>query len=185
MKFLPHFLLLLLILIGLTIDAAAIVDDGGAAQVHPKFSSMLVGGERAVQDTAISVCGWIFACLMLLLFLSILLLGCYQPKPPSGLLVTFAFGFLICLGVFGKMWLAYQEFGRNHIGEMTVGKVRGVEAESTIKDVDSIVMLGPFPPPTSWMLFGVAFAPLVFMFVYMFGFHRWLGDPKPLQGSTK
>ena len=184
MKFLPHFILFLLIVMGITVAAAAFSDEGGSAAAHPKFSSMVVGGERAIQDTAISVYGWVFVSLMLLLFVAILLLGCYKSKPPSGLLVSFTIGFLICVGVFGKMWLTYQQLGRDVIGATAVDSVSD-DRVSVAKSVDSTSLLGPFPPPTTWMLFGVAFAPLSFMVVYMFGFHRWLGDPDSIQGSTK
>lgn len=185
MRLLPHFILLLLILIGLTVGRAAQLDDGGSSQVHPEFKSMLVGGDRAVHDGSISVYGWLLAALLLLLFLSLLLLGCYKSKLPAGLLVSCAVGLLVCVGAFARMWLTYQEYGRQHINGFATHSTDAAESETATTNDDSIPLLGPFPPPTSWMFFGVAFAPLIFMFAYLFGFERWLGSPPPLQGSKK
>ena len=150
----PAFLLAALVALwGVVIFAVVSPDDVyPGAVTHPQHKAMHVAGPAADFDGRILGAGTITGVLIISIFLLCLLLGSGKngAKPQFVALVVVAGSLLI--GVFLKM-------------------------SSTIRDylaLPSPEIVGGFPIPTAWMVFGISMTPMLFLLIYVAGFRRWV-----------
>lgn len=169
----PRWLLLLSVaLLTLMVVAGVSYDfKESTPAVHPNIATMEVGGQRALDDAEHWSLGLGFGLVMIALLTTCLMLAAdHAPQAASLRLVILAGGGLFGL-VFSAMMLAYRDY---------------VAQESP-------PLWGPFPTPTTWMIFGVWLTPAAFTAIYCFGFNKWFISPKDLahddaaspQGTTK
>lgn len=124
---------------------------GGHGVPHGEFTSMLRGGP--VSSSRIAFLGACFGVLEIAVFVTCMTLGISRSRSGRGILFAiFGTGTVAYLGVFMLM----------------VGAQRASVASG------EVTFLGPFPAATSWMLFGMWGAPLLFVAAYLIGFSRWI-----------
>lgn len=116
-------------------------------QPHPKFQAMEVGGPRAADDARHWRLGVIFGGVTLLTITSCL---SFAAKNSAHLRFAIVFGSAIYVAAFVALMFAYREY---------------TSAGPSLQ--------GPFPPPVTWMVFGVWSAPIVFTVIYCVKFNSW------------
>lgn len=120
---------------------------------HPDFSTMQIGGDSVARYEPIRIASWVFALACVCLFSTLLMLA---NRHDAG--TRFSIRWMLGLGCVV------------HLVAMTGALVC---YESYIVADNPNLQLG-FPTPSTWMLFAVWPAPLVFVFVYVLGFNRWI-----------
>ena len=132
--------------------------EGAAGVAHPEFSSMLRGGDGAQRLAPVRLVSRALGVLQVLFFVSLLALGARSRKsfPTEGLVLWI--GALVYAAFFLAMTVAYDAYARS----------------------GSDLLVFSFPPPTALMLYGVGFAPLLFVGLYLLRFEPWILDDDEL-----
>lgn len=143
----------LLALWGVVIYATVSPDDVyPGAVTHPQQSEMHVAGPAAEYDARMIAAGTAAGVLVISVLLLCLLLGSGKNgASPQFVGIVVVVGSLL-LGVFLAMTSAMGEYIRS----------------------PSPNLIGGFPVPTAWMVFGVWLTPVLFLVVYVAGFRRWV-----------
>jgi len=110
---------------------------------------MIQGGDGLVRHGPLLWYGLVFAVLQLLVIVGLLSLGLRSPSR-SPCVIPMLTGFLLLLMVFAVIFLSYGAF-------MTESR---------------IILLGPFPVPTTFMVFGIWAASFYFVFLYVMNFQQ-------------
>ena len=144
-------LLMMCIAVGLSLTTPEPV--GGHGTQHNTHTAMFAGSPTPPSDR-ILILGWMFGLASVGLFVTCMTLGITRRSERSDPLryVLFGVGALLYAGVVTMM--AYADRMAVRSGE--------------------VAYLGWFPAGTSWMLFGMWIAPLVFVAAYVIGFRRWI-----------
>lgn len=132
---------------------------GGHGALHEGHVAMFKGSPSPPPER-ILILGWLFGLSLVGFFVTCMMLGVtHSPnRSPMRLYFLFGTGALLYAGVVTMM--VWSDRAAVRSGE--------------------VVFLGWFPAATSWMLFGMWFAPLVFVAAYMIGFRRWILPPESL-----
>ncbi|MEE3370744.1 MAG: hypothetical protein VX346_15495 [Planctomycetota bacterium] len=134
---------------------------------HPdaRFLEMNQGGSGQQRHAAVLLGGWVFGALQIALFTGLLAWSAGLPTAaqvqttdsreshPWVLWGLFLFGGLLFEGVFALLCRSYQV---------------------SLLDPANTRFLGSFPEATTWLLFGIWFAPGVFVALYVLFFDRWI-----------
>lgn len=139
-------LLVLLITATLTYDSPYAKPTG-----HPQFEQMEVGGVRAIEDAKHWRMGLAFGVVMIMVFMSLLMIGVQNIDQRRPLQWMIAAGAIVYISAFVAVMVAYRNYATAETPSLT----------------------GPFPAPTTIMMFGLWAAPVVFTLIYCIGFHRW------------
>ena len=166
----PRILLCLLLAICVTVGAALFTTEppGGHGVPHDAFGDMLQGSPTPPSEW-ITFLGWTFGVLQIAVFVTCMSLGIsrrpFRPDATPGekashrlLVLMFAVGAALYVGVWTQI----------------------VRSDRTVAASGDVAFLGWFPVATSWMLFGLWLAPLVFVAAYIIGFSRWIMPPESL-----
>ncbi len=159
-----HLLFALLLALCGTVAAVLLTAEpaGGHGVPHAEFHAMLQGSPTLASSRIVFL-GWLFGVLQILIFVTCITLGISRFTAPRGdatepprargwLYALFGAGSLLFLAIFTQV----------------------VRADRLAMVSGEVTYLGPFPSATSWMLFGLWAAPLLFSAAYIFGFSRWI-----------
>lgn len=123
----------------------------GHGVAHPKFETMLAGGPGAERHSNILWVGWAFAVLQTLLFVSLLVFGMRKKGEHGPAIVPLLVGGAVFAGIFTMLFLSYRGY---------------------MNDGDPSLFF-PLPKPTAWMIYGIWFFPISFVFIYRRYFDSW------------
>ena len=141
----------------------------GVPHRNTLFRDMNQGGSGQHRHASVLLGGWLFGALQIALFTGLLawsagLPAAAQARQPDArqshswlLPGLFVFGGLVFEGVFALLCRSYQV---------------------SMLDPDNTRFLGSFPEATTWLLFGIWFAPGVFVALYVLFFDRWIFSPQ-------
>ena len=122
------------------------------AATHPEQSEMHVAGAAAAFDAEMIVPGAIAGVLVIAVYLLCLLLGAGKNGASLTFVGVVAASSCLVVGSFLAMTFSFDDY----VGD------------------PSPQLVGGFPIPTAWMVFGVWMSPVVFLAVYVAGFRRWV-----------
>lgn len=146
------------LVVGITMTIDEVEVSHGVA--HPEFSAMQRGGSGVERHTpAILWLGWTLGVLEIVFFVCCLALGVSKRGSLGLFKMPLIIGAGVYLAVFTLMLLTYQGFMR----------------------ADAPAQPFIFPAPTVVMLFGLTTAPLIFVFLYIANFDRWILRPEDLE----
>lgn len=149
-----HLTLLVLVflcaLLGVAISIPA--PPGASGMLHGTYKTMLVGLPGSDQKSSINLIALLFGLGQILFFTLLFFLVMRQKKPSKLRNVLFVVSGAVYATIFIKLFDAY------------VASIAQQPVE----------LWGPFPTATSWMLFGLSTAPLLFAAIYYFGFRQWI-----------
>ena len=150
----PLGLFILLVSVWIVLGAAIHLRDGGTEyrSAHADHTEMHAGGSGELRHGHILLVGWLFAVLEVAIFVTLLSLGLRRRKDSGGQGWLLFFGGVVCAGVMTALFLSYRQY-------MTASEPS---------------FLGPFPTPTSIMIFGIWLAPVIFVVLYVVFFDRWI-----------
>lgn len=159
-----HLLFALLLALCGTVVAVLLTAEppGGHGVPHTEFHAMLQGSPTLASSRIVFL-GWLFGVLQILVFITCISLGISRFRPPRGETAepSLARGWLYAL--FGAGSLSFLAVFTQVVWTDRLAMLHG-----------TVTYLGPFPAATSWMLFGLWAAPLLFSVAYVFGFSRWI-----------
>jgi hypothetical protein len=124
-----------------------------AGIAHPDHPAMALGADGAARHEGLLGVGFVFAALIVALFVGLLFFGLRRPREPvpgKGLILGAG---ALFLGAFGALFVTYSHY---------------------IKNPDPAALLLGFPPPTAWMLFGVWGIPVLFIAFYYTRYNEWV-----------
>jgi hypothetical protein len=113
---------------------------------------MRQGGDGVERIKGIHVLGWLFGILQFAVFAAFIAMGANKQGRLAALKKPLLIGLLLNVLVFCVMMAAYW----NYAGE------------------GSSALLGSLPWPTALMMYGVWPIQLIFVFIYIWGFDRWI-----------
>ena len=152
----PLILLALLILLCSLLAAASVfgVNMMQSTQPHPRFESMDIAADQYTHDAARHLLGLAVGSTMILIFSTCLCLGVEETQHRFLLRILIGLATIVYLSVFFVMMMSWRSL---------------VSRPNTD-------LWGPFPAPTTWLVFGLWSVPLLFVFIYVVGFRHWYGD---------
>ena len=118
---------------------------------HPDFPGMLQGGHGAERQARVIALGWAFGVLQLVFFACLIAFGARKQQGLRGLGKPLLFGLAAHTAVWTLCVLAY----RLYLTEPTHALVLGL------------------PLYTAIMMYGMLFPPVIYTFLFVFGFKRW------------
>ena len=124
-------------------------DDHGIT--HPDFPSLLQGGPGADRHVTVIGLGWAFGALQLVFLACLIAFGARKKQDLRGLGKPLLFGLAAHTAVWTLCVLAY----RLYLTEPTHALVLGL------------------PLSTAIMMYGMWFTPVIYTFLFVFGFKRW------------
>lgn len=147
---LPAMLLAILVALwGVVLLAVSRVDDPySAAKVHSEHRQMLVAGDLAQRDAEMTGLSAVFGGLIISFYLTCLLLGAGR----NGTGAVFRTVVILAGTLLGSCFLV-----------MTFSVDAFLSAPTPR-------LVGDFPLPTAWMVYGVWICPVIFLAIYVFGF---------------
>ncbi len=153
-RLLLFWLLLMCCVVGLALTTPE--PAGGHGVPHGDSVAMLQGSPTPPSDRILML-GWLFGLTQVGFFVTCMTLGITRTTSQGRgvLLLLFAVGTLLYAGAMTMMVLADRAAVRS----------------------EQVAFIGWFPAATTWMLFGIWSAPLVFVLAYMIGFQRWIIPP--------
>lgn len=149
-----HLILLVLVFLCMLLGVAISIPApaGASGMLHGTYKTMLVGLRGSDQKSAINLIALLFGLGQILFFTLLFFLVMRQKKPSKLRNVLFIISGAVYATIFIKLVDAY-------LASVTQ---------------QPVVLWGPFPTATSWMLFGLSTAPLMFAAIYYFGFRQWI-----------
>ncbi|MGD9855423.1 MAG: hypothetical protein AB7U20_10795 [Planctomycetaceae bacterium] len=150
--------------IGATVGTVLMTTEvpGSQAVPHDQFGAMLQGGPALVPSRVV-VLGWLFGVLQIAVYVTCMTLSVSRSQSPRVRSAGNAAGRGWLYGLFSAGTLLY-------CGAFT----QMVRADRAAAVSGEVSFLGPFPAATSWMLFALWAAPLLFVVAYLCGFSRWI-----------
>ena len=154
---------------GASLPAEVVAVGHGVPHRDAKFQDMNQGGSGQQRHASVLLGGWLFGALQIALFTGLLAWSAGLPRAgqvqptdsrqtyPWLLWSLFLFGGLLFEGVFALLCRSYQV---------------------SLLDPANTRFLGSFPEATTWLLFGIWFAPGVFVALYVLFFDRWILTPQ-------
>ena len=118
---------------------------------HPRYQTMLAGGDGADRHRQILWIGWAFGISQVALFVGLMAFGGQKNRRLGPLRIPLAIGGVVYVIAFTGMVYTYQSYMLD----------------------DSHTMFLALPIPTAWMLYGVWPVPLIFVVLFMFTFDKW------------
>lgn len=122
------------------------------AGTHPGQSEMHVAGSAAEFDAGMIVAGAVAGVLMICVLLLCLLLGTGKNGANRKFLGLVAVSSCPLIVAFLAVTCSFQSY---------------------LTDPSPPLFAG-FPIPTAWMVYGISLSPLIFLVIYIGGFHRWV-----------
>ena len=119
------------------------VDDGGKPQ-----AAMLVAADSAANDRDLAGPGYLYGATMIILFVVCILMSTEDAQHRHLLQTLVVLGGIVFLATFTYMFWSWTS-------------------------ADAATFVGPFPRATTWMVFGVTTAPMLFGAVYVIGYRHW------------
>ena len=127
---------------------------------HPTIPAMEVGGERLVDDANHWALGIVFGGTIILMFSASLLLAPEVRRRFKLRAAIYATSVLF-LTIFFAMMLLFRSYAI----------------------AETPTLFGPFPAPTTLMLFGVWCVPMIFAAIYSLGFNAWFSKDEDLSAE--
>jgi len=118
---------------------------------HPEYTTMLAGGDGDARHSKILWLGCVFAVLQTIFFVSLLVFGMRKSGDPGPALIPMIVCGAIFAGIFTMLFVSYRGY---------------------MNETDSNLFLA-LPKPTAWMIYGVWFFPVSFVFIYRRYFNTW------------
>ena len=125
---------------------------GGDGFTHPEYSTMRQGGDGVARIKGVHVLGWLFGILQFAVFAAFIAMGANKQGRLAALKKPLLIGLLLNVLVFCAMMAVYWKYARE----------------------GSNALPGSLPWPTALMMYGVWPIQLVFVFIYIWGFDRWI-----------
>lgn len=150
-------LLAMTVVLGVLLTVEEVPDGHGFD--HPEYPTMQRGGDGAARHSRVLWGGWALGTLQMLFFVALLLLGLRRRHPRgrgAGMMVAAAVVYLACFLI---LVVTYRTYAAGGGGELALS----------------------FPVPTAWMLYGVGFAPVLFILLYVARFESWILDDDELE----
>ncbi len=132
---------------------------GGDGFTHPEYSTMRQGGDGVERLKGVHVFGWLFGILQFGLFTAFIAMGANKQGRLTALKKPILIGFLLNVLVFCVMMAVYFKYTRD----------------------GSSALFGSLPWPTALMMYGVWPIQLIFLFIYIWGFDRWIFTDKDME----
>ena len=123
----------------------------GHGFAHPEIPAMDVGGDGAARHEKVLWLGWVYGIIQIVFFLTLLAFGSRKNGIVGPMLKPIALGGVVYIAIFTMMFVAYRGYA----------------------DEETHALFLSLPKPTAWMIYGVWFFPLCYMFLYMFNFDSW------------
>lgn len=127
---------------------------------HPDYASMHRGGDGVERHAPIFWMGWMLGVLQIVFFVTLLAFGARKTRSFPLETRALVAGALVYIGFFSWMMISYSGFAADPGEELVLA----------------------FPAPTALMLYGVGFAPLFFIVLYLWRFEPWIIDDEELEG---
>ena len=156
-RWLLFWLLLMCLVIGLALTTPE--PAGGHGVPHEGHAAMLKGSPTPPPDR-ILLLGWLFGLTQIGFFVTCMSLGISHSIRQGR----------------GSLWFLFGVGTLAYAGSLTMMSI----ANRTAIRSEHFSFLGWFPAATSWMLFGMWSAPLLFVLAYLVGFDRWIIPPESL-----
>ena len=128
--------------------------EGAAGIAHPDYNSMLRGGDGATRLAPVKWVAWLLGLLQIAFFIALLAFGSWKKKAFVTERRVLWIGALIYAAFYLAMVVAYDAYAASGSSGLVLS----------------------FPPPTALMLYGVGFAPAIFIALYMLRFTPWILD---------
>lgn len=125
---------------------------GGDGFTHPEFSTMRQGGDGVDRLRGVHVLGWIFGILHFCICTALVIMGANKQGRLGILKRPILIGLVLNVLVLCTMMAVYWKFAREGSG----------------------ALFGSLPWPTALMMYGLWPAQLIFVFIYVWGFDRWI-----------
>lgn len=122
---------------------------------HPVIAGMQIGAGNDDRLSQIGFFAFSFQALLLLLIVCLCLLGVKEERRDSTLLAAMAGTYLFSLFVWWQMYFGLGEYYSS--GQLSY--------------------FAGFPLPTAWQMYGTWFGSLPLIFIYCWGFHRYIYPP--------
>ena len=121
-----------------------------------KFPAMATGGDGIQRHGQLLWIGWVFGALQQLFFVALLAFGIRRRDRLNKLTIPLLFGVVLELAVMTGMFLTYSAYLNS----------------------SEPMLIGPFPAPTTIMVFGIWGAPFYYVVLYIIAFKRciWTDD---------
>ena len=120
---------------------------------HPKYETMIKSGENQINNPHVKWLGFGFGLFTVGVLCFCLFIAARKDGKLGSVKYWLIFGTIVYFTVYCLMILSYWNY------------VEGNNTES---------YFGYFPAPTAWMMYAMFFAPLIFVFTYVFGFNKWI-----------
>ena len=132
---------------------------GAAGVPHPDYPSMLRGGDGEARLAPVRFASWTMGLLQITFFVALLAFGAWRKVPfPFERRVLWV-GAAVYAAFYLAMVLAYDAYATAGSGSLVLS----------------------FPVPTAFMLYGVGFAPCIFIALYLFRFTPWILSDEDLE----
>lgn len=126
--------------------------ENAAGLAHPEFSGMRIGGEGMARTESIATLAFWFQVFVLAQFALFIALGVSERKQTATFFALIFICFLLTLFVWWKIYAGHQAY---------------------LESGDVQYILG-FPTSTAWVVYNIWLSGLSFVFVYVFGFKRFI-----------
>lgn len=158
---LPWLLFAILLAMCFVLGYVLTIEEVGAGHgvVHPRFSTMLQGGDALERHGPILSWGWTLGVLEIALFVGLLALGLRHRRVLGRRKWPLLAGGVAYVAVFSLLIRAYEIYGGSDVHPLFLS----------------------VPIPTAWMLYGLFGIPLYFHLVYVVAFDRWVLTPEDLE----
>ena len=124
---------------------------------HAQMSTLLQGGDGLDRHGDLLFIGWLFGALVIALFFSLMLLGLRRSGREVSGKLTLGVSLTAYLAVFTALFLSYRSYARDAAAGDAVPE-----------------LVGSFPLPSAWMLYGVWVVPVIFIVLFIVRFDRWI-----------
>ena len=148
----PLILLALLILLCSLLAGAALfgVHTEQSSEKHPRIAKMDIAADQATYDATRQLLGCAVGSTMILIFSTCLCIGAEETQRRRLLRLLIGLATIVYLAVFFVMMTSW----------------RSSMARPTTE------LWGPFPAPTTWLVFGLWSVPMLFVLIYVVGFRH-------------
>lgn len=137
--------------------------DVGHGFTHPEFATMQRGGDGATRAEGVLLGGAVLGALQLVFFVLLLAFGAGGRRRGGFEERVLAGGAVVFLATWLLLVLTYRSYAHAAGGAIALS----------------------FPIPTSWMLFGVGFAPGIFILLYMTRFRSWIVSEEEVEALRR
>jgi len=125
---------------------------GGDGFTHPEHSTMRRGGDGVERLRGVHVFGWIFGILHFCICVGLVVMGANKYGRLGILKRPILIGLVLNVLLLCAMMAVYWKFAREGSSDL----------------------LGSLPWPTALMMYGLWPTQLIFVFIYVWGFDRWI-----------